>query len=76
MDTPVLIGDAQEYAEFCGYCGLFLADGLQVWRDALRSTGISDRVIEAKLSSAAKLLEKSAGVGARLPRPEKKGDEL
>ena len=50
--------DSRAYADFCRYCGLFLVDGLQMWRDALKASGISDRAIELKLSSAAQLISR------------------
>jgi hypothetical protein len=50
--------DSQEYVEFCRNCGLFLADGLQLWREALKAMGISARTIEVKLSAAAELIRR------------------
>ena len=63
METTFDVGpsyekDTQEYAVFCESCGLFLVDGLQMWRDALKAMGIADRAIEVKLSSAVELLRR------------------
>jgi len=55
---PTYTKDSQEYLEFCNSCGLFLMDGLQLWRDALKAMKAADSAIEVKLASAAELVRR------------------
>jgi hypothetical protein len=56
--TPHQQKDSREYAEFCRNCGLFLADGLQMWAEALRAMGMPDRAVKVKLSTAALMIRR------------------
>lgn len=60
---PTYENDSKEYAEFCMNCGLFLADGLQIWRNALRAAGVSEQVIEVKLASATQFIRQKGHLG-------------
>lgn len=44
--------DAKEYARFCRFRGLFLVNGLEPWRKALKDRGLSEDQIGAKVSAA------------------------
>ena len=44
--------DAKEYARFCRFRGLFLVDGLEPWRKALKERGLSEDQVGAKVSAA------------------------
>ena len=44
--------DAKEYARFCRIHELFLVDGIEPWRTALKSRGLSEVEISAKVSAA------------------------
>ncbi|MHB8107932.1 MAG: hypothetical protein ACYDH4_10990, partial [Candidatus Cryosericum sp.] len=45
--------DAKEYARFCRIHGLFMVDGLEAWRTALRARGFSEEEIALKIAGAA-----------------------
>ncbi len=50
---PAYLRDAKEYARFCRIRGIFLVDGLRLWRTALEARGFTQEVINAKVSAAA-----------------------
>ncbi|MGO9307973.1 MAG: hypothetical protein ACLQDL_02985 [Spirochaetia bacterium] len=50
--------DAKEYARFCRIHGLFLVDGLEPWRTALRGRGLSEVEIGRKISAAADFIRR------------------
>lgn len=49
---PAFQKNAKEYARFCRIRGLFLVDGLELWRTALKARGFSEDEISAKVSTA------------------------
>ncbi|MGA2615301.1 MAG: hypothetical protein ABSG38_17835 [Spirochaetia bacterium] len=49
---PTYLRDAKEYARFCRIRGIFLVDGLGLWRSALKARGLTEEVISAKVSAA------------------------
>ena len=49
---PAYRKDAKEYARFCRIRRLFMVDGLEPWRDALRKRGLSEAEIAPKISAA------------------------
>jgi hypothetical protein len=51
-DGHALPRDAKEYARFCRFRGLFLVDGFDAWRKALKQKGLSDGEIGVKVSAA------------------------
>jgi hypothetical protein len=53
-----LPADAKEYSRFCRIHGLFLVDGLERWRTALKSRGLSEEEISAKISAAADFIRR------------------
>jgi hypothetical protein len=52
-DGPASQSSAKEYAKFCRFRRLFLVDGLEAWRLALKARGLSEGEINAKVSAAA-----------------------
>jgi hypothetical protein len=50
---PTFKTDAKEYARFCRIHGLFMVDGLEAWRKALRARGFSEEEIALKTAGAA-----------------------
>jgi hypothetical protein len=50
---PAFRNHAKEYARFCRIRGLFLVDGLEPWRTALKAKGLSEAEIGFKISAAA-----------------------
>jgi|GEM_PF-6853208 len=50
---PTFKTDAKEYARFCRIHGLFMVDGLDAWRTALRARGFSQEEIALKIAGAA-----------------------
>jgi hypothetical protein len=50
---PAVRNHAKDYARFCRIRGLFLVDGLEPWRTALRAKGLSEAEIGFKISVAA-----------------------
>ncbi len=51
----------REYAAFCRYCGLLLSDGMMIWRDSLKTAGLTDRAIAVKLAVAEALIRRQGG---------------
>jgi hypothetical protein len=49
--------DAKEYERFCRFRRLFLVDGLEPWRAALKARGLTEGEINAKVSSAADFIK-------------------
>ena len=49
---PASQNDAKEYARFCRIRGLFLVDGLELWRTALKARGFPEEEIRTKVSAA------------------------
>jgi len=49
---PAAQKDAKEYARFCRIQRLFLVDGLELWRTALKARGFSESQIEVKVLAA------------------------
>ncbi len=49
---------AKEYARFCRIYGLFLVNGLEVWRAALEARGIPGNEIKMKISAAAEFVRR------------------
>ena len=49
---PASQKDAKEYARFCRIRRLFLVDGLETWRAALKARGLSGDEIDGKLAAA------------------------
>jgi len=50
--------DAKEYARFCRIYGLFLVDGIEPWRTALKGRGLSEVEIGRKISAAADFIRR------------------
>ncbi len=48
--------NAKEFAQFCRVHEIFMVDGLEVWRAALKAKGTPEGVINEKLSSAARFI--------------------
>ena len=44
--------DAKEHTRFCRIHGLFLVDGIERWRTALKRRGLSEGEIDPKISAA------------------------
>ena len=44
--------DAKEYARFCRIRGIFLVDGLDLWRTTLRQRGFPEDAVATKLTAA------------------------
>jgi hypothetical protein len=59
-DGPAFHSDWKEYTRFCRFHGLFLVDGLDAWRAALKSRGLSDFEVGAKVSAARDLVRRLA----------------
>ncbi|MGA2761984.1 MAG: hypothetical protein ABSG17_01325 [Spirochaetia bacterium] len=49
---PASQRDAKEYSRFCRIRRLFLVDGLETWRAALKARGLSPEEINRKISAA------------------------
>jgi len=49
---PAYRRDAKEYARFCRFHRVFMVDGLESWRQALRKRGLSEPEIGLKISAA------------------------
>ena len=52
--------DAKEYARYCRIHGLFMVDGLEPWRKALRARGLSEEEIALKIAGAADFVRRMA----------------
>ena len=50
---PAFTTSAKEYARFCRIHGLFMVEGLEPWRKALRARGFSEDEIALKIAGAA-----------------------
>jgi hypothetical protein len=50
---PTFKTDAKEYARFCRLRGLFLVDGLEPWRTALKARGYTEEELALKIAGAA-----------------------
>ena len=50
---PVDMRNAKEFAQFCRVREIFMVDGLELWREALKAKGTPEGVISEKVSSAA-----------------------
>ncbi|HUI69527.1 MAG TPA: hypothetical protein VL354_03330 [Spirochaetia bacterium] len=48
--------DAKEFAQFCRVRGVFMVDGLEHWRAALKAKGTPDEVVSEKVSAAARFI--------------------
>ena len=63
---PTYLQDAKEYARFCRIRGIFLVDGVGIWRKALEDKGLAEDVVVTKVSAAIHLVrsmgEPSPGV--------------
>ena len=51
-DGHTIRKDSKEYEKFCRFRRLFLVDGLEAWRTALKARGLSESEINAKVSAA------------------------
>ncbi len=49
---PSYLRDAKEYARFCRMRGIFLVDGLDLWRAALKAKGFPEDAVVAKVTAA------------------------
>ena len=49
--------NAKAYAQFCRFRRLFLVDGLEPWRAALKARGLAEEEINAKVSAAADFIK-------------------
>ena len=54
---PRTHNNAKAYAQFCRFRRLFLVDGLEPWRAALKARGLAEEEINAKLSAAADFIK-------------------
>ena len=52
-DGRAFQSNAKEYTKFCRFRRLFLVDGLDAWRLALKVRGLSEEEVNAKVSEAA-----------------------
>ena len=52
-DGSAIQRDEKEYQRFCRFRGLFLVDGLDSWRSALKARGVPEEEIRAKIEAAA-----------------------
>jgi len=53
---PTYLRDAKEYARFCRMRGIFLVDGIEVWRRALEDRGLPEDVVSTKVLAATHLV--------------------
>ena len=63
---PASQNDAKEYARFCRIRGLFLLDGLERWRSALKTRGFPEDEIRAKVSAATDFVRRMGGPSSEL----------
>jgi len=49
---PTYLQDAKEYARFCRIRGIFLVDGVGIWRKALEDRGLSEDIVSTKVLAA------------------------
>ncbi len=59
-DGPAFHSDWKEYTRFCRFRGMFLVDGLEAWRAALKARGLSEDQVGAKVSAAKDLVRRLA----------------